>query len=282
MRHSVIAGEKWRMAKIIIACICFGMFIYMLITAYNLINLNDNKSEGREITPSNYGTLLIGEKVYGTISHDNFLTEYQGNNNDMCYYLLRGESDVLLTFRTRNGSKFDEHVKRVMSGEENSVEFRGIVSKLSDTSIGILNMEVIASRLLNNNGIEGGLRKHLIMQAVDINAAELGVTPNMIIATFVGAGIMLLLTWFFLKKIILEIIYSVKERKGEIVHEEPKLDIETGTEKSFDGGLNDAGYFYIGHDWDDELKNANNNGENNSDEKPKNKENNKNNFDILN
>lgn len=244
--RSAIAGGKWEITKVILAIISFIFFIYMLCSAMKLMSVNENM--GREITSADYSSLSIGETVCGKV--DNIIMQYEGDESydgvALSYYLIKSDDDKVITFRTQTGSECDIQMQELLKGQTDEVEFRGYVQELKDKNKALLNLQRIAGNTLDKNNIKGSWSEVLIPQEVDITTYGAQIKSKAIIATFVGAGIMLLLTLLFLKKIVKNMIYSIYVAKGKIVsetHTKPEKKLEA--EEIFEGGLNDNGYFYI-------------------------------------
>lgn len=246
MSKSSIRWQKLNMVRIVLSIFFLAMGIYMLVVASNFVTINSNIT-GKEITPSDYNNLLLGETVHGTLT--DIIMEYDGNNEEMNYYLVKSDDNMLLTFRTVSGSNFDRQVKEVLQGTRAEVDFRGQVSTLNTSSIGSLKLNMIADQTLKKNGIKGSIKEHLILQAVDINSGFIEIPVKAIICTFVGAAVMFLIAFLLLKKPIKNIIYCIKETKGQISFEtEFDPSIKLKAEEYYTDGPNEQGYFYVGYE----------------------------------
>lgn len=260
MRQSAIAGEKWSIAKVILAILSFIFFIYMLCSAMKMISANDNT--GREITSADYSSLTVGETVNGKV--DNIIMEYQGDGSadgtPVRYYLVKSDDDKFITFRTESDSECDNEMQKLLKGEINEVSFRGYVREIKDRNKAMLNIQRIVANVLYENNIKGSWRETLIPQVLDVTTYQAQFNNKVIICTFVGAGIMLLLTVLFLRKIVKDAIYSIYLKKGIIAPEKnTKPEKKLEAEELFEGGINDQGYFYVGYEQEEDKNSDENN-----------------------
>ena len=255
MKDKAITGGKWDITKIILAILSFICFIYMLCAGADMINANSDS--GRKITPADYGNLTVGETVNGKLN--NIIMEYQGDESAdstiVSYYLVKSDDDRLITFRTESGSECDNEMQMLLRGGADEVLFRGYVKEMKDTNKAMLNIQRIADNTLIENNIDGAWSEVLISQVIDITEYDAQISDKAIICTFVGAGIMLLLTVLFLRKTVKNVIYSIQVAKGIIVPEtNTKPEKELETEKFFDGGVNEQGFFYVGYEQEEDKK----------------------------
>ncbi|MDD6488659.1 MAG: hypothetical protein PUG48_02445 [Clostridia bacterium] len=250
MFRSSLAGQKWAIAKVIIAICTLAYAVYMIYCGVNYISLNTNQDIGREITPSDYGTLTIGEHITGTI--DSVVCEYQSSadatGNMLNYYLVKSDNKMV-TFKTQINSSCDNKMNSILNGSGETLHYKGYVSTLSEDDLPSLSIYAITNNLLAKNGMKGDFNDHIMSLEVSVTEYDDNSNIRAAVGAFVIAAFMLFLTFMFLKKFIKDFIYSLKLSRGKIVPEvklTPDKPLEN--EKIFEGGTNDEGFFYVSYD----------------------------------
>lgn len=256
MKGSSLAGQKWQITKVVLAIIALIICVYQVVSGINLMNVNNNPQDlGREITSADYANLSVGETVYGKVN--NIIMQYQGEDSAdgifLNYYLVKSDDNKLITFRTEAGSNCDSNMQSLLSGQTNEVMFRGYVKDMMMINQSMLNLQRIATNTLSKNNIKGSWNEILVKQVVDITDYNAYIDDKIITATFIGAGIMLLIAFLLLRKVVKNAIYSIYEAKGNTDYEvnlKPEKKLET--EEFFKGGINNQGYFYVGYEQEEE------------------------------
>ena len=259
MFKSSVAGQKWAMAKIIISICALAFAGYMIYCGVNYIKLNSNQDIGREITPSDYATLSAGEQVTGTI--DSVVCEYQTSDdvagNNLTYYLVKSD-DKIITFKTEIGSICDNKMRNMLSGSGETLHYKGYVNTLSENDRKSLGLYALTNNILVKNGMNGNFDQHIIPLEISVREYEDTSNANAIFGAFAMATFMLILVFLLLKKLVKDVIYSVKLSKGKIVPEvnlTPDEPLEN--QKMYDGGASEDGFFYVGYEEQENDKNNN-------------------------
>lgn len=257
MFKSSVAGQRWVVAKIIMAICALAIAAYMIYCGVNYIMLSNNQGIGREITPSDYATLSVGEQVTGTI--DSVLCEYQTSDdvagNNLTYYLVKSD-DKIITFKTEIGSTCDNKMRSMLSGSGETLHYKGYVNTLSSNDRKSLSLYALANNILSKNGMKSDFSEHIIPLEISVREYDDRSNDRAIFGAFAMAVFMLFLAFMLLKKLVKDCIYSIKLSKGKIVpevnltHEEP-LEIN----KNYESGASDEGFFYVGYEETEEQNN---------------------------
>ncbi|MGN0470030.1 MAG: hypothetical protein ACI4GV_03850 [Acutalibacteraceae bacterium] len=250
MFKSSVAGQRWAVAKIIMAICALAIAAYMIYCGVNYIMLSNNQYTGRNITPSDYKTLTVGEHVTGTI--DSVLCEYQtiedSAGNSVNCYLVKSD-DKMITFRTEYGSDCDNKMRDILNGSGQTLHFKGRVNTLTSNDRSSLSLYALENNLLLKNGMKGNFGEHIMTQTVDITEYDDKIDNRAIFGAFAMAVFMLFLAFMLLKKIVKDGIYSFKASKGKIepeVNLTPEKPLEI--DKNYESGISDEGFFYVGYD----------------------------------
>ncbi|MGN1458564.1 MAG: hypothetical protein ACI4XP_11555 [Acutalibacteraceae bacterium] len=250
MFKSSVAGQRWAMAKVIMAICALAFAAYMIYCGVNYIKLNTNQGIGREITPSDYATLSVGEQVNGTI--DSVVCEYQTSDdvagNNLTYYLVKSD-DKIITFKTELGSTCDNKMRSILNGSGETLHYKGYVNTLSSNDRKSLGLYALTNNILLENGMKGDFNDHIIPLEISVTEYSDRSNTNAILGAFVMAALMLFLAFMLLKKVVVDCIYSFKLSKGKI-QPEVKLtpDEPLENKKMYDGGASDEGFFYVGYE----------------------------------
>lgn len=258
MFKSSVAGQRWALAKVAIAICALAFAAYMIYCGVNYIKLSTNQDIGREITPSDYGTLSVGEQVNGTI--DSIVCEYQTSDdvagNNLTYYLVKSD-DKIITFKTELGSTCDNKMRSILNGSGETLHYKGYVNTLSSNDRKSLGLYALGNNILAENGMKGNFGEHIIPLEISVREYEDHSNDRAIFGAFAMAAFMLFLVFMLLKKLVKDFIYSIKLSKGKIVPEvnlTPDEPLEN--KKMYDGGASDEGFFYVGYE--EQVKDTNN------------------------
>ncbi len=259
-KKSSVAGSRWAIAKIIIAFICFGIAVYQLYAGFKMIE--ENKSY-TDITASDYDDLEMDQIVQGEIkniegyfmvsqnegailsaNYDNTDTE---SGDTTIVYCVRSDSGHLLAFRTLPDSKIDNQFYAVITGEADSVLFKGRVRGMTDPyRIGILNNldHLTYSKKLK---LDMPAKEALLDYMVDANTYDSGYSEKAIKATFVGAVLMFIIGCLFLVTIVKNAIISVLAEKGKYKAKlkVTKEDIEFEMQGTYTGNEENGENFFV-------------------------------------
>ena len=257
MFNTSVAGQRWAIAKVIMAICALAFAGYMIYCGVNYIKLSNNQDIGREIAPSDYATLSVGEQITGTI--DSVVCQYQtvkdATGDIMNYYLVKSD-DKMITFKAQGDSSCDNKMRSILNGSGETLHYKGYVTQLSvddNTSLGIY---ALGNNILAENGMRGNFSDHIM--SLEVNATEYSdrSNANAVLGAFVMAALMLFLAFMLLKKVVVDCIYSFKLSKGKI-QPEVKLtpDEPLESEKIYDGGASDEGFFYVGYEEQENDKN---------------------------
>lgn len=257
MFKTSMAGQKWTIAKIIISFFYLVAAGYLIYCGVNYIMLNNNQKSIREITPSDYDSLVEGEMVTGTIN--SIVAECYSSSDtvgtEVSSYLLKADNDKFIIFRTESGTEFDAKMRAVLNGSGEALRFRGNVNTLALTGRRDTDMYVTFSKILGQDGMDMSSDTEIITQCVDVNAYDAQVDGRVIFGAFALAAIMLFLVCVLMRKTVKDMVYSFRLSRGKITPEvnltpDEPLEIE----KNYDGGANDEGFFYVGYNENDENK----------------------------
>ena len=239
--------DKGAIARVVITIIALAMCGYQIYIG--IVLLNSNQNAPREVTDNDLLSLTVGEEIQGTLH--SIVMEYQGedvtNGVDVQYFLMRTDSDKLISVRVQSGSQEAGVLGQMLNHEADSFEYRGRVHQMSTNTGRMLNLQLVSKAFLSKMNIKGSVDDVVIRQVIDVVPATAKVQQSAIVATFLGAGIMLLVAVLVSRKLVVRAIESFRSRNGKYVPEyEVTLDDLTFENEGYYEGNEQYGQeFYV-------------------------------------
>lgn len=257
MFKTSVAGQKWAIAKVVIAICALAFAVYMIYCGINYINFSNNQDTGREITPSDYGTLTAGEKITGTI--DSVVCQYQTVKDTagyiVNYYLVKSD-DKMITLKAQENSSCDEKMIGILNGSGETLHYKGYVGNLSADDNASLSIYVLGNNILAENKMRGNLGDHIMPLVVNIKEYDDRSSERAVFGAFAMAAFMIFIAFMLLKKPVKDFIYSIRLSKGKIVPEvQLTPDEPLEIKKNYESSATDDGFFYVGYDEQEKDKN---------------------------
>jgi len=261
----------WDKLKIIIGIMCLPLIFVQLAAASKMIT--ENKTEVKMISPEQYNDLQFGAEVAAEIKADDIILNFDGKSEEMDYYLVRVNDDHAVIMRTLLNSATDGAMYALLNGTRESVTYKGRVNTIPEADLSVVNLTVLSGDLLYKKGMSRHLDEVILRYSIDIALYETQSSDKYIIATIVGALIMLAAAvWAFWKpfqkigrgfaaqmgKIDLDLIkkedlpveqgwFTEESSKKDYIENLPERKIDENFEKVdfYESGINQEGNFYV-------------------------------------
>ncbi len=215
-KYRCFTGNKWEMAKIIMTAVCILLIIYQVSAGIKMIQANEKLPQ--TVTQEDFDTLDVGTQIRGELTHIDGTLYGDLSVDPGCiqYYSIITESQKIMLIRTISGSETDNEIHDMISGDCESVKFRGYVRDLSAADKTSLNLELITTNYLRKHGIDSGTQEAILGHIVDITGQDSQIPQKYITFTFAVAVILVLLIPLLLRKTIKNAYISLAIRKGKI------------------------------------------------------------------
>ena len=232
-------GERWEMAKVIMAAICLAMMVAQIVAGYNMIN--SNEEERIQATSANYETLQPGINVDGEITElfYSFPIEMEsgGSDEELIAYIVKSDTGKLMLLRAPVDSEISWELADLKEGKKDSVAYRGNVKTMGDAYYSAIASTLRFNKLGKKIVVDGKINDLLLHNMIDITAATTRITQRVIVLTFVGAGLMLIIALLILRKTFKKAVDSVRSAKGKykVDYKITKDDITLENEGIYEG-----------------------------------------------
>ena len=261
----------WDKLKIGIGIMCLPFIIVQLAAASRMIS--ENHTEVNMIQPEQYVGLNQGAEIAAEIKKDDIILNFSGKNEEMGYYLVRVRNDHAVIMRTLSGSSCDNAMCSMLSGARESLVYKGRVNTLIEADMSVINLTIISGDSLYKKGMSRNVDDVILKYEIDIALYETESSAKYIIATIVGAFIMLgASVWAFWKpfkkiglsyaarmgKIELDLItkddlpvemdwYTDESVKKDFIENLPERKVDENFQKVdfYESGVNEEGNFYV-------------------------------------
>lgn len=227
MFESSEKGAGWQIFRIIMALVCFAVFIYQIYFIGQYL-LSDRTQTGTEISIDNYESLSEGEAVWGKLSEIaavGSVTDEENYASVTDYFMVKTESGRFLTFKTAYGTKCDSAMTAVLGGEYSEMYFTGSVSRLDEAEKEDMYTSIDLGTNLSELGISNKAQflGSLLTYKIDASYYDERTDEKVIITSLFGGACMLFFSFLFIKKPLKNIIYSVGVATGRIAPEAPEI-----------------------------------------------------------
>ena len=261
----------WDKVKIGIGIMCLSLVFVQLAAASKMIT--ENHTEVKMIQPEQYNNLQVGAEVAAEIKADDIILNFDGKSEEMNYYLVRVNDDHAVIMRTLLNSATDGAMYSLAHGGRDSLVYKGRVNTIPEADLSVVNLTVLSGDLLYKKGMSRHLDQVILRYSIDIALYETRSAEKYIIATIVGAFVMLAASiWAFWKpfkkiglsyaarmgKIDLELLtkedlpveqhwFTDETARKDYFESLPKRELDENFEKVdfYESGLNDEGNFHV-------------------------------------
>lgn len=261
----------WDKVKIGIGIMCLLLVPVQLAAASKMIT--ENHTEVKMIKPEQYNNLQVGAEIAAEINKDDIILNFDGKSEEMNYFLVRVNDDHAVIMRTLLGSATDGAMYSLANGGRESLVYKGRVNTIPEADLSVVNLTVLSGDLLYKKGMSRHLDEVILRYSIDIALYETQSSTKYIIATIVGAFIMLAAAvWAFWKpfkkiglgyaarlgKIDIGLMtkedipveqdwFTEETAKQDYLEKLPERKIDENFEKVdfYESGVNDEGNFYV-------------------------------------
>ena len=261
----------WDKTKLVIGVMCLLLVWVQLSAASKMIS--ENNKEVRMITPKEYIGLQFGQEIAAEVKKEDMLINFIGSSSDtMSYYLVKTDNDHAVIMRPLAGSACDGAMREMLQGKRDSITYKGRVNIVPETDMAGLNLTILSGDELNKKGMSRHVDDVIFKYSIDIELYDAKAHTKYIIATIVGALVMLAAAvWAFWKpfkklgyryavmfgKVELDLIKKedLPVEQGWFTGDGDKVDIDSLPDRPIDenfekvdfyeSGVNQEGNFYV-------------------------------------
>lgn len=261
----------WDKVKIGLGIMALLLVIVQIASAVKMIN--QNHTEVPMITSEQYAGLNIGDVMAAEIKKEDIIMSFIGSNDTLSYYLVKVSDDHAVIMRMVQGGSCDNSMYAMLAGKIDSITYKGKVNILVEPDMAEVNLLVLSGDLLYKKGMSRHLNDVILRYTLDIALYDTTAGPKYIIATIVGAFLMLgVAVWAFWKpfkkiglgyaarlgKIDLNLMtkddlpvdmdwYTDEKAKKDYVDSLPERKIDENFKKVdfYESSINDEGNFYV-------------------------------------
>ena len=205
------------MAKVIMAALCLVLMVGQIVAGCKMIN--SNEEERIQATSANYETLQPGTNVDGEITElfYSFPIEMQsgGSDEELIAYIVKSDTGKLMLLRVPVDSEISWELADFKEGKKDCVAYRGNVKTMGDAYYNAIAYILRADKLGKKIVVDGKINDLLLHNMIDITVATTRITQRVIVLTFVGAGLMLIIALLILRKTFKNAVDSVMSAKGK-------------------------------------------------------------------
>ena len=260
----------WDKTKLVIGVVCL-LFVWVQLSAASKM-ITENNTEVRMITPQEYVGLNFGDEVAAEVKKEDMLIRFIGSSDTMSYYLVRVSDDHAVIMRPLLGSACDGAMGEMLHGKRDSITYKGRVNIVPETDMAELNLVILSGDELYKRGMSRHVNDVILKYSIDITLYDAMAHTKYIIATIVGALVMLAAAvWAFWKpfkklgyryavmfgKVELDLIKKedLPVEQGWFTGDGDKVDIDSLPDRPIDenfekvdfyeSGVNQEGNFYV-------------------------------------
>ena len=260
----------WDKTKLVIGVVCL-LFVWVQLSAASKM-ITENNTEVRMITPQEYVGLNFGDEVAAEVKKEDMLIRFIGSSDTMSYYLVRVSDDHAVIMRPLLGSACDGAMGEMLHGKRDSITYKGRVNIVPETDMAELNLVILSGDELYKRGMSRHVNDVILKYSIDITLYDAMAHTKYIIATIVGAIVMLAAAvWAFWKpfkklgyryavmfgKVELDLIKKedLPVEQGWFTGDGDKVDIDSLPDRPIDenfekvdfyeSGVNQEGNFYV-------------------------------------
>ena len=260
----------WDKVKLFIGITCILLVWVQLSAASKMIS--ENNTEVKMITPQEYVGLQFGQEVAAEVKKEDIIMNFVGSSGTMSYYLVKVSDDHAVIMRPLAGSDCDGAMREMLMGKRDSIVYKGRVNIVPEPDMAELNLTILSGDELYKKGMSRHVDDVILKYSIDIELYDAKAHTKYIIATIVGAVVMLAAAvWAFWKpfkklgyryavmlgKVELDLIKKedLPVEQGWFTGEEDKIDIDSLPDRPIDenfekvdfyeSGVNQEGNFYV-------------------------------------
>ncbi len=260
----------WDKVKLFIGITCILLVWVQLSAASKMIS--ENNTEVKMITPQEYVGLQFGQEVAAEVKKEDIIMNFVGSSGTMSYYLVKTDDDHAVIMRPLWGGECDSAMREMLQGKRDSIVYKGRINIVPETDMAELNLTILSGDELYKKGMSRHVDDVILKYSIDIELYDAKAHTKYIIATIVGAVVMLAAAvWAFWKpfkklgyryavmlgKVELDLIKKedLPVEQGWFTGEEDKIDIDSLPDRPIDenfekvdfyeSGVNQEGNFYV-------------------------------------
>ena len=260
----------WDKVKLVIGVICLSLVLVQLSAASKMIS--ENNTDVNMISPQEYVGLQTGQEIAAEVKKEDMIMSFIGSSDTMSYYLVRVGDDHAVIMRPLLGSDCDGAMREMLQGKRDSIIYKGRVNIVPETDMAELNLMILSGDELYKKGMSRHMNDVVLRYSIDITLYDATAHTKYIIATVVGALVMLAAAvWAFWKpfkklvyryavmlgKVELDLIKKedLPVEQGWFTGDEDKIDIDSLPDRPIDenfekvdfyeSGVNQEGNFYV-------------------------------------
>ena len=247
MKHSSFTGTKRAIVRVIIAFFCLSVAVYQVYQGCRMLQESDNTVP--YVTSANYDDLKEGDIIRGEISDilTMFYADKETGETPTNVYFSLSDTGHFMAFRTLPNSTMDLKLSNLLTNKGDPVMFKGKVKKMTDSYYEFLKRELWVRRIQKKIDFDLPAKEALPGLYIDAAEYDAAYSQKVIIVTFVGAGLMVILAGLFLAKLFKNAYISIAAEKGKY-HAEMKVtkdDLKFEMEGNYEGNEKYGEEFFV-------------------------------------
>lgn len=243
--QSNFTGTKRMIARFIAAILCAVLCVSQVIAGCRMIRDNDDLPPLS--TSEDYDDFHDGMVINGMIDEVLFQALDDTNaSGQINVYFARSKTDHVVAFRVPLGSKMDEQMEKLLTGEGEPVYYKGVARMATALYQTFLRREVDLRQIKKQFTLSRPTKEAVTGLMVDVSPNDASYSEKAIVVTFVSAVLLLLAFLLLMWKPIRLMIETIASEKGKYQPElaVTKDDITFETQGFYNGeGPSDDSFF---------------------------------------
>lgn len=221
MAYSEQRGKKWERAKWTIAVIAVLLFFVQIGAAIQMMSAMENKYK----LINNYyiGSVEVGTEYYGelTVVCDAFSikNDMKIMQGDPTWYLTVDKDHRAVLVLSKFATPVDKAIQAFLDGNTDSVDYQGVLKAITPQQKEKVMTALKKGSIRAELNIGGDTEEFVCDRVIDAYNWEMPYSVQMVVATFVGAGLMLVVVVLCMRKTVADMIFAYKERHGVVTYD---------------------------------------------------------------
>ena len=247
MKHSVFTGTKRAIARVIIAALCLAVAVFQVYQGLRMIEESDDNIPF--VSSAQYDDLKEGDVIHGEIKEilTGFYADKENGEIPTNVYFSLSDTGHIIVFRALPDTKMDKKLSDLQQNKGEPVMFKGKVRKMTNSYDVFLRRELWSRKLQKKIDFDLTVKEAFLGIYIDAAEYDTAYSQKAIVATFVGAGLMVILAFLFLAKLFKNAYISIAAEKGKYQAEMKvtKDDIKFEMEGTYEGNEKYGDEFFV-------------------------------------
>ena len=254
MVYSEQRGKKWERTKWAIAVVAVLLFFVQIGSAIQMMSAMDNKYK----LINNYyiGSVEVGTDFYGELTEvcDAFSikNDMKINQGDPTWYLTVDKDHRAVLITSKFATPVDKSIQALIDGNSDNVAYKGVLKPMTPEQKDRVMKALKKGSIREALKIGGDTEEFVCDRVIDAYNWEMPYSTGMVVATFIGAGLMLVVVFLCMRKTVADMIFAYKERHGVVTYDlkYTKDNIVREDMSDYSGNEKNKDKFYVDTDFD--------------------------------